>query len=132
MRPHASLRANIAWNLGCIIWLLSVGFADAQDLIPDSGSFRTHPLVAAVGDSVRLEFRADYPFSNASLALSAFSVEPELVTIDLNAVWHEGSNSPADATTTQQSVEIPLGPLDEGVYDVLVRVDGAQFFFSYF
>ena len=56
----------------------------------DSGQFCMHPLVPAAGESTRLSATGDFAFSNAMISVDSFSVESELITIDLVSAWEYG------------------------------------------
>ena len=116
-----------------IVLLISIcAPVDAQVPTAQSGNFRTHPLVPAHGDTVGLTLGGSFAYSNALMTATDVSVVPELVTVNLTATWDEGTSAPVDGVTTSWSVDVDLGPLDEQVFDLLVRVDGEQFFFTYF
>jgi len=100
--------------------------------IPDSGSFGTRPLVPAVGEATRLSIQGAFAFSNATVSLQQQEVVPELVTIDLVTEWSGGVQEPVDFTPTSWSTEVELGELAELTYDLLVRVNGEVFLFTYF
>ena len=90
-----------------------------------------HPLVPAAGEPIRLSATGEFAFSNAVISVDSFSVEPELVTIDLGTAWNAGSSAAADAVTTPWSFEVELGALAQGVSDVWIRVNGETFLFSF-
>jgi len=97
----------------------------------DSGQFRMHPLVPAAGESTRLSATGDFAFSNSVISVDSFSVEPELIVIDLASAWDTGTSSAADAVTTPWSFEVTLGTLAQDVYDVWIRVNGETFLLSF-
>lgn len=126
---------NIRFRWLCVVvasLLLTATYAQAQPVpTADSGTFRTHPLVAAEDDSIRLQVDGTFGSSNARMTLDSFSISTELVTIDLIASWDSG-DSAADAVSTAWTVDVEIGQLPPTVHDILVRVDGQQFLFDFF
>ena len=126
-RPQLAFRAL---SLCLILHTASEG-QTLPAVTADSGQFRMHPLVPAAGEPIRLSATGEFAFSNAVISVDSFSVEPELVTIDLGTAWNAGSSAAADAVTTPWSFEVELGALAQGVSDVWIRVNGETFLFSF-
>ena len=123
----------IRHGLACGLLLATAGIA--QELpapAAESGAIGLRPLVPAEGETTSLTITGEFAFSNGTMALNAFEVAPELVTIDLATSWTEGADSPDAGGPTPWAVAIGLGDLEQNVYDVLVRVNGAQFLFTFF
>jgi len=119
-----------------LLLTLAVLFTDTslhtQTPTAGSGSFTVSPLVPAEGGSLRVTIRGRFPFSNGTMAASSVSVSPELITVDLDPGYADGTTAPADGVATGWDFTIDPGLLTADVYDIWVRQNGETWMLEWF